>query len=33
VSQGRRAEAAGATGLLGEDDARGWALPTAAPSP
>jgi uncharacterized membrane protein SpoIIM required for sporulation len=34
VSQGRRAEAAGATGLLGEDDAGGWALTaTAAPSP
>jgi hypothetical protein len=33
VSQGRRTEAAGATGLLGEDDARGWALPTAVPSP
>jgi uncharacterized membrane protein SpoIIM required for sporulation len=35
VSQGRRAEAAGATGLLGEDDAIGWATPTATavPSP
>jgi hypothetical protein len=39
VSQGRRAEARGATGLMGEDEDEGWvaagrpALATAAPSP
>jgi uncharacterized membrane protein SpoIIM required for sporulation len=33
VSQGRRAAAAGATGLLGEDDASGWASLRAVPSP
>jgi uncharacterized membrane protein SpoIIM required for sporulation len=30
VTQGRRAAAAGATGLLGEDDASGWAVARAA---